>query len=70
MGTSMFESVRVISALKMAYVVFPTINAAKTIYRVNYICIINIQMLNGSMTLNGIDKIEVSFSANCSRTER
>jgi hypothetical protein len=30
----MFENVRMISALKMAYVVFPTINAAKTINRV------------------------------------
>jgi hypothetical protein len=35
MGTSMFESVRVISALQMAYVVFPTIGAAKTIFRVS-----------------------------------
>jgi hypothetical protein len=30
----MFESVRVISALKMAYVVFPTLSSAKTIFRV------------------------------------
>ena len=34
MGTSMFESVRMIAALKMAYVVFPTVSAAKTIHKV------------------------------------
>lgn len=37
MGTSMFESVRVISALKMAYIVFPSLNSSKTIYRVKRI---------------------------------
>ena len=35
MGTSMFQSVNVIGALKMAYVVFPTTGSAKAIYRVD-----------------------------------
>lgn len=33
-GVSMVESVSVIAALKMGYVVFPNINAAKSIFRV------------------------------------
>ena len=32
----MFESVRMIGALKMAYVVFPTMGAARTIYKVRF----------------------------------
>lgn len=70
-GSTMFESVRVISALRMAYVVFPTINAAKTIYRVS--CqeySLFVQNLNGYMSLNGRDKIEVSFTPNTMRNER
>jgi len=34
-GCAMVESVSVIAALKMAYVVFPSIISAQTIYRVN-----------------------------------
>ena len=69
----MFESVRMIGALKMAYVVFPTINSARVIFKVSIVKIWNvspIQMLNGSMSLNGKDKIEVSFTPNTMRTER
>lgn len=69
-GTSIFESVRVISALQMAYVVFPTINSAKMIYRVRTNKYVNVQTLNGSFILNGKDKIEVSFSTDCSRGGR
>ena len=36
MGCTMFESVSLISALKMGYVVFPTIKSAQTIARVRY----------------------------------
>ncbi|CDW85037.1 rna binding motif protein [Stylonychia lemnae] len=60
MGTSMYESVRMIGALKMAYVVFPTMNSSRIIYK----------MLNGSMSLNGKDKIEVTYTPNTMRTER
>ncbi len=35
MGSAMVESVSVIPALKMAYVVFPTKSAARTTFRVN-----------------------------------
>jgi hypothetical protein len=35
-GTSMFENIRMITALKMAYVVFPTVNASKTIFKVSF----------------------------------
>ena len=71
MGTSMFESVRMIGALKMAYVVFPTLNSSRTIFKVGLLEIINcLKVLNGTMCLNGKDHIEVSYSPNTMRTEK
>ena len=60
-----------ISALKMAYVVFPTLHSARTIFRVTLSLIISVmQMINGTINLNGKDKIEVTYSPSCSRTDK
>lgn len=54
----MFQSVNMITALKMAYVVFPSVSSAKAIFN----------ELNGTMSLNGRDVIEVAYSTNSLRS--
>jgi hypothetical protein len=62
----MFQSVSLISALKMAYVVFPSVISAKVIYSVRFSPVDN-QTLNGQVVLPGGVMIPVSYSSSSFR---
>ena len=62
----MFQSVSMIGALKMAYVVFPSVSSAKAVFNVRTTWF-NSQSLGGYMSLNGKERIEVQYAANSSR---
>jgi len=65
-STSMFQSVSLISALKMAYVVFPSIISAKVIYSVRH-NLKEAKTLNGQVVLPSGVTIPVSYSSSSFR---